>query len=44
MSDVYRRAEMMRFRPKFRALFAFQFLMRPGFVMNVRTSMAVPFQ
>jgi hypothetical protein len=44
MPNVYGRAEMMRFRPKLRALFPFQFLMRPGLVMKVRTSIGVPFQ
>ncbi|MEA2761403.1 MAG: hypothetical protein QOD47_687 [Gemmatimonadaceae bacterium] len=44
LTDVNSRVQMMRFRAQPRPLFAFQFLIRPGFVMKARTSMGVPFQ
>jgi hypothetical protein len=44
LTNVDCRSEMMRFRPQFRALVALQFLIRPGLVMKLRTSIGVPFQ
>jgi hypothetical protein len=44
LANVNGRVQMVRFRAQARALFAFQFLIRPGFVMKPRTSMGVPFQ
>jgi hypothetical protein len=44
LPDMHSRIQMMRFRAQLRTLSAFQFLIRPGFVMKPRTSMGVPFQ
>jgi hypothetical protein len=44
LSNVHRRTEMVRFGAKLRPLLALQFLILPGFVINVRTSIGVPFQ
>ncbi len=44
LSNMHRWIEMVRFGAKLRPLLALQFLILPGLVMKVRTSIGVPFQ